>query len=176
MKWKQISRKIILDTKFVKVFEDTIELPNGDVIDDYTVIKKPDAVVIIATDESGQLISLQEYKYAVDQVMNTLPAGHIDENENSLEAAKRELREETGYEAEAWEELGTFYDFPSKDSHKSYLVKATNAHKTYNTSHERTESIVVRVIPIEELKKEVKEGKWKANIVLSALVISGIYS
>ncbi len=176
MNWKRLDRKTLVDTKFLKVYEDKIKLPNGNVVDDYTVVEKPDYVVIIATDESGNIISLREYKYAIGEKVNTLPGGHVIKSELLLESAKRELLEETGYTANDWQELGYFYDYASKDCHKAYFVKATNARKTDDAKYEITESIDVRVIPITQLKKEVMNGEWKTNVALAGLVMAGIYS
>lgn len=176
MKWKRLNRNTLLDTKFLKVYADKVELPNGDIIEDYTVVEKPDFVMVIATDQSGNLIALREYKYAVDETLNTLPAGHIEKNESPLESAKRELEEETGYISDSWEELGYFYDYATKDCHKAFFVKACNAKKKGTIKHENTESITIRLIPIEQLKKEVKAGEWKANVTLATFVMAGIYS
>lgn len=84
--------------------------------------------------------------------------------------------EETGYTSEDWQELGCFYDYATKDCHKAYFLKATNAKKTGNIHHENTESIQIRIIPVSQIEKEVKAGEWKANVVLAALIMAGIFS
>ena len=73
--WKLIERKTVYDTKFMSLHEDVIELPNGKTIDDYSVVEFHDVVIIVATDENGNLVTMREYKYAVDETMTVLPAG-----------------------------------------------------------------------------------------------------
>src|SRR3989344_8424401 len=117
MSWKRLARKTLIDTKFLKVYEDKVKLPNGNIIDDYSVIAKPSYSMIVALNTDGNIITIDEYKYAIDRVIHTLPAGHIEEGEDPLESAKRELAEETGYTGGEWEYLGEFYEYPTKDSH-----------------------------------------------------------
>lgn len=176
MSWKQRNRKTLLDTKFVKVFEDSVELPDGTIIDDFTVIQKPNYVMVIATDRHDNLLTIQEYKYAVNDVVNTFPAGHIDSGEEPLEAAKRELLEETGYAQGEWEHLGEYYDYASKDCHRAYFIRAKNVEKITEASLEITESLSVRILSLATIKEEIKKGKWKANVTLAALVVAGLVS
>ena len=169
-----MGRKTIIDTKFLTVYEDKVELPNGNVMDDYSVIKKPDFSMIIALDTDSNLITIDEYKYAIDQTIHTFPAGHINDGEQPLETAKRELAEETGYSGGHWEYLGEFYDYPTKDTHKVHFVKATGVSKTQDTNFDPNEDLTQRVISIEKLKEEIARGEWRANATLAALVAAGI--
>jgi 8-oxo-dGTP pyrophosphatase MutT (NUDIX family) len=176
MSWKQLDRKTVIDNKFLKVFEDKIELPNGSIIPDYSVIEKQSFVMVVALDPEGNLITIDEYKYAIDQTIHTLPAGCINWGESPLETAKRELREETGYSGGTWEYLGEYYDYPSKDSHIAHFVKVAGVSKTEKTNHEDTENISLRVISLAELKGEISKNEWRANGVLAALVAARILS
>lgn len=141
MAWKRIVRRSIYDTKFLKVYEDEIELPSGKVIDDFSVVSFPDGVMIIATDTDGKLIVQHEYKYAVNERILTMPAGGMEPGEKPLDVAKRELLEETGYEAETYELVDVLYEYPSKATHRMYVVRAKNARKVADVQHEATEDI-----------------------------------
>lgn len=176
MSWKRLKRKTLVDTKFLKVFEDTVELPNGNVMDDYSVVQKPSFSMIIALDTENNLVTIDEYKYAVDQIIHTLPAGHINDGEQPLETAKRELREETGFTGGDWEYLGEYYDYPTKDLHRVHFVKAIGVTKTQETNFDPNEDLKQRVIPITVLKEEISRGEWRANATLAALVAAGLLS
>lgn len=172
--WKRINRKIGYDSRFVTVFEDEVKLPNGTKIPDYTVVKKPDFTIIVATDPDGKVVFIKEYKYAIDQEIWTLPAGHIEKEETILENAAKELREETGYTAQYFEEIGIMHDYPSKDCHKMHVIKATNITKG-DTAHESTEFISsVALMTPEEIKEKIRNGEFKASAVIAALSIAGI--
>ncbi|MCR4326124.1 MAG: NUDIX hydrolase [Candidatus Roizmanbacteria bacterium] len=102
--WKLIKRNKSYSSKFVNVYEDTVQLPSGKIIENYTVVEKPSIVMIVATDAHNNLLILKEYKYAANEVLLTLPAGHLKEKEDPVEAAKRELFEETGFRGDQFEE------------------------------------------------------------------------
>jgi ADP-ribose pyrophosphatase len=139
--WQRLSRDTLVDTRFIKVYQDKVQLPTGDTFDDYTVATLPSGVVIVATDEDGKLITQFEYKYAIDKVILNLPSGSVEGNELPLEAAAKELLEETGYVSEELELIQTTYEYPSKLNHLLYIVRAKNARKVQEATHEATESI-----------------------------------
>ncbi|HZE87488.1 MAG TPA: NUDIX hydrolase [Methylomirabilota bacterium] len=172
--WKLIDRKKVYDSKFVKVYEDKVELPNGKVLDDYTVIEKPSIVMVVATDENNNVIILNEYKYAAGDTLLSLPAGHKKENEEPGAAAKRELLEETGFSTDEIEEIGILHDYPTKDLHKVFVVRAKNIRKTNETNHEETEIIKYKLVSLDELKQQILNKEWKASSALAAITISGI--
>lgn len=125
----------------MSVYQDTVELPTGQVFDDYTVAKLPSGVVIVATDVEGKLITQFEYKYAIDQVILNLPSGSIEGSKDPLVVAAQELLEETGYSSEEFEYIQKTYEYPSKLSHELHIVRAKNAVKTQEATHEASESI-----------------------------------
>ena len=102
------------------------------------------------------------------------PAGHIEDGEKPIEAAKRELVEETGFTGGIWEYLGEYYDYPTKDLHKVHFIKATGVTKTQGTNLDPNEDLKSRVIPIAQLKEEIARGEWRANATLAALVAAGV--
>jgi ADP-ribose pyrophosphatase len=140
-KWQRLNRETLFDSKFMKVYRDTIKLPTGHIIDDYTVATMPSGVIIVATDTEGRLITLFEYKYAIDKIILNLPSGGIENDRTPLEVAAIELLEETGYESSELELIKTTYEYPSKLNHLIHIVRAKNAVKVAEPSHEPTESI-----------------------------------
>ncbi len=98
--------------EFLHAFRDTVELPNGrSASREY--VRHPGAVMIVPivenVDGGWQLVMERQFRYPVGQVVVEFPAGKVDPGEESLDCAKRELREETGYFATSWGFAGTLH-------------------------------------------------------------------
>lgn len=99
---QQISTEQVFDGVLLKVHRDRVRLPNGEeAVREY--VRHPGAVVIVAVLDDGDLLFERQFRYPLRRVMLEFPAGKIDPGEDILVCAKRELREETGYEARDWQ-------------------------------------------------------------------------
>ncbi len=95
--------------RILHVMDDTVSLPNGKRAS-RELIRHIGAVCVIPVTEDGMVYVERQYRYPIDRVITEIPAGKLDsDDEDILEAAKRELREETGLTAEAWTDLGLFF-------------------------------------------------------------------
>lgn len=151
MKWKTTSSKYVLDTKFIKVRQDSVELPNGTMMDDYFIIEKKNVSLIVAMDENQNIILKEEYRYPIDKDLIELPGGTFELNEtNPIEVAKRELKEETGYISEDWELLFTNYDYPTKDVNQVNVYLARNIKKVAGQELDFSENIEYKLVPLKE--------------------------
>lgn len=100
-----ISSKQSFQGSFMQVMHDVVQLPDGShSIREY--IQHPGAVAVLAMDDDKNLIMERQYRYCVRQVIYEIPAGKLDPDEDELTCGKRELLEETGYEAKEWIKLG----------------------------------------------------------------------
>ena len=104
----QLSSELVYDGCLLKVHRDVVSLPDGSRgVREH--ISHPGAVVILATLDNGKLLFERQFRYPVGQVFLELPAGKIDQGEPPLDTARRELREETGYKAKHWRQLGSMH-------------------------------------------------------------------
>lgn len=106
LKETQIDSTLSYDGDFIKVRKDNARMPDGSV-SSREYIKHPGAVAILALLDNGKLIMERQYRYAARQEFIEIPAGKIDQGEDILVTAQRELLEETGYIASEWTHLST---------------------------------------------------------------------
>jgi len=127
--WKTRSRRTILDEKpWLVVEHHEVELPDGRVIPDWPWVITPDYVNIIAETEAKKFLCFRQVKYAIEGPTLGIVGGYINAGEEPLAAAQRELREETGYEAALWTELGHYRVDPNRGFAMGHLYLAQGAH------------------------------------------------
>ena len=171
--WKRQERRTVFSSPYMEVWEDTVQLPDGKVFDDYSGVTLPDGILILATDEQDNLLVFEEYKYAIDETILTFPAGGLNEGEDPLEAAARELLEETGYESSELELITKLYPYPSKIAHGNYVVRAKNAKKVGDVHHEATESIGdVELLPVASIYDEIQKGRFNTSYTIAAVTMA----
>lgn len=88
-----------------------LRLPNGRQVR-FNIIEHPGAVAIVPLLDNGEVILLRQYRPSIGRTIYEIPAGTLENGERPLQAARREIREETGYRARRWTRLGTFYTAP----------------------------------------------------------------
>ncbi len=135
---KELSKKSIIKENISKIqskkfsFEiNKVELPNGH-IGEYGLIKHPGAALAVPFIDKKQVIILRQYRFAVSRYLLEFPAGTLEINESPLNSIKREIKEETGYEAEKWDELGTLVPAPGYADEEIFLFLARNLKKLEN--------------------------------------------
>ena len=152
----------------VDVQTDMIELPNGN-ITMREVVRHPGGVCVAAVDEAGVVTLVRQYRYPFAAHLLELPAGKLEPGEDPLEAARRELSEETGLEADTWTELGALYTSPGFSTETLYLYLATGLHR--GQAHpDPNEFLDVVTMPLGELLRRIDAGEVRdAKTVAGAL-------
>lgn len=159
----------VLSGKFMQVLRDTVKLPDGNhAIREY--IKHPGGVAIIAITADNELVLEYQYRHPVEQIMLEIPAGKIDHQEHTLLAAKRELREETGYTSDNWIELGSCLPSIGYSSEQIVYYIAHNC-KAGESSLDEGEFVDTITMNIDECfnlayKGKITDGKTLAGLML----------
>jgi ADP-ribose pyrophosphatase len=131
------------------------------------------AVVIVAVDEEGQLILVEQHRVPIGRRILELPAGLIGDeqpDETLEEAATRELEEETGYRPAAIERLGDFYSSPGMTSEMFTLVRATGLVRTGAGGGDDKEDITVLRVPVAEVRDRIRR-KREAGVGIDAKLL-----
>lgn len=107
--WEVYASEVVYDARpWFQVQRETVELPDGDVVERFTRIPAPDYVVVVPRLPDGRLLLLRSYKHGPRRIFHQLPAGYLEPGETPRASATRELLEETGYESKTLHRLGTF--------------------------------------------------------------------
>ncbi|MGG5255395.1 NUDIX hydrolase [Neobacillus sp. SM06] len=148
---------------------DKVILPNGEE-KTFSFLDFAKGVCVLPITENKDIICLKQYRHALKSWQWELPAGMIDHSETSpLAVAKKELEEETGYVAEHWLELGSFFPSPGSTTEEIYLFAAAGL-KASQQKLESSEQIELHFIPMEELKEMVAKGEFKHGAGLAAIL------
>lgn len=165
-KWKLVDSKLLFSSNFLSVFDDKVILPSGKIIDFSKILLK-DFVSILALTDDDKIIMIEILRYPRNCVSLEIPSGHVEKGEIPNESALRELREETGYEAEQIKLLFSFNPL-SRSTQEGYIYLAKKLKKG-NQRLEDTEQINVKLVPVNEVEKILTEGKITHPPTLLAL-------
>lgn len=159
-KWTILNSEFVLDNRWCRVRQDRVQLPNGQVVDDYFINVRPEIVLILPITSTGNIIFVRQYRHGVEEILLELPAGTFDpQQEDSLTAARRELEEETGYISSELIKLATLYDNPVKDTNRIHAYLALNAEPLGTQALDPTEDIEVVCLPISQIESQILSEK-----------------
>lgn len=127
----------------------------------FSYIEFRDGVCVLAITDDNQVVMLKQYRYPLQSTELEFPAGMIEEDEEPLLAAKRELLEETGYEAEEWQSLDYFYPSPGSTTEKIHLFLASKAIKITDQFLDELENIEVELVNMKDFCKLVEQGTFR---------------
>lgn len=156
-----------------RVFDITVEkvtLSNGFTID-LEVIRHPGASAIVPLLNDNRILMLKQYRHAVGGTIWEIPAGTFDGREDPLVCAKRELTEETGYEAHQWDRLGAITPVPGYSDETIHLFLASDM-KPAEQALDQDEIIDVYPLPINEVVAMIKKGEIQDAKTISALFLT----
>jgi 8-oxo-dGTP pyrophosphatase MutT (NUDIX family) len=175
--WKTLSRKPVLSFgKWLSVEDRTVETPDEQVIEHWPWVRTPDYVNILAVTREGRFLIFRQGKYGLEGESLAPVGGYIEEGEDPLDAAKRELREETGYEAAGWTSLGTYLVDPNRGVAMGYIYLATGAVQVTEADADDLEEQHLLLMERVELVESLRTGQfkvlaWAAAIALALLWI-----
>jgi len=160
--WKTNSRKTVLDDRpWLTVEHHIVELPDGRIIPNWPWVITPDYINVVAVTEDERFVCFRQVKYGIEGTTLGVVGGYINEGEEPLAAAKRELLEETGYEAPDWHSLGTYLVDPNRGIATGHLFLARNARYVTLRDADDLEEQELLLLTREEIETAIEKGEIK---------------
>jgi len=175
--WKTLSRRTVLKhSKFLVVESHEIELPDGQTISDWAWLITPDYVNVVAVTEADQFLCFCQTKYAVEGISLAPVGGYLEPGEEPLAAARRELLEETGYEASEWVDLGHYVVDGNRGAGTAYLYLALGAHKVAEPDADDLEEQHLLLLSRAEIEAALAAGQFKVVAWTTAVALALLHS
>lgn len=169
--WKLLSKKDVSVGKWFPLEERTYELPDGKIVDDFTVTTLPDVSMVVPFTAEGKIIMCHQFKPGAGELTYEFPGGRIEDRHADFEAvAKAELLEETGIVADEVHYFGETVTFPTKASERVKNYYVLNAEVTREPDFDETENIELVYFTPMEMEEKIKTGEINTAPSLSAWV------
>ena len=167
--WKKISDKLIYDNPWISLTEFQVITPAGKEGIYGKVHFKNIAIGVIALDENNNTYLVGQYRFVLDAYSWEIPEGGCPEGTNYLEAAQRELKEETGFTANTWTEILRM-DVSNSVSDELAIIYVAQDLIAGESEPEDTEQLIVQKMPFSQAVQWVMEGKITDSISVAAIL------
>lgn len=189
LKWEAVSVEHLIQDKWIDFRRVRYRFPDGSTFYPYYNFSRRSYVVIAASDEDGKYICVRQFRHGIGEVTTEFVAGGIEcagdkeyitaadpasmaSREDALEAAKRELEEETGYTSDEWEHLITVPSAATIADNYAYIYRAKNCRKTHEQHTDSTEYLRVRKYSADEIEALISAGKFQQAMHIMAFLLA----
>ncbi|MEM9773575.1 MAG: NUDIX hydrolase [Chloroflexota bacterium] len=157
--WKVGKEEVAFKHPFMQVNLQEVYLPSGQVISDWPIVNLRNYINVVAFDRTGKVLIIDGYKHGIGRSSWQIMGGYVEEGEDPLVAAKRELLEETGLESDQWEPLGTFIGDANRRASEATFFIARNCVKVAEPDSGDLEDYVMRWVLAEEVQQALYDGR-----------------
>ncbi len=183
LEWEEIKSEHIVQDEWIDFRRSAYRFPDGQVFEPYYSYSRRDYVVIVAADEDGNYICVRQFRHGIKEITTEFPAGGIERSdgceygpdmfaEEALDAAKRELMEETGYISDEWRHLLTIPSNATIADNYAVIFEARNCRKAGSQSLDDTEFLNVKLLSRSEISEMIEAGEFQQAIHVMALLLS----
>ncbi len=167
--WKQLDRKTIYQSDWIEITIDKVELPDGTIIDKFELMHYPHSSVgVVAVNEKEEILLVRAYRYLHESFDWEIPGGVCEKEEHHVDAARRELLEETGYTCDIISPMIKFYPHKATCDQKYYTFHAEGITRKTDDFQEIEISEVAWKSP-DEILKMIEIGEINESLSLVAL-------
>ncbi|MEF3328051.1 NUDIX hydrolase [Oceanobacillus oncorhynchi] len=156
---KTMTSKKIFEGNIIDIQLDEVRLPNGETAQ-RELVYHPGAVAIIPITPDNKIVLVEQYRKPLERTLVEIPAGKLEQNENPLTAAVRELEEETGYTTTNLSQVTSFYTSPGFANELVYVYVTNDLIKMENPpAGDDDEFVEIMEVTLDEAKDLVEKGR-----------------
>lgn len=172
--WKILKTEEIFKSGFFRLRVDECLLPDGRVMPRYYVVEFSDWVHVLAVTSQGEAVMVRQYRHAADLRFLEVPGGSSDPHtgEAMETAARRELLEETGYEAGQMIYLGDHYPNPALQTNRMHSYLALDCKKIKDQQLDPFEDLKIEIMPLDKVYSELFSGRIKHSLMIVTLTLA----
>ncbi len=170
--WRVLASAYQIDTPYLRLRADRVELPSGQIVDGYFVRESRGFCIVFALTAEGRVVLVRQYKHGIGEIVLELPARGIDPGESPRECAARELAEETGYAAPLLEHVRSFVIDPTNATGRFHLFIARGAVPSGVQDLDPTEEIEVLTASLDEVRAMARDGRIGSGSQVAAVLVA----
>jgi ADP-ribose pyrophosphatase len=166
--WERIESEELADYEVFTVLRHTARSPRTGDVHRFHVLAVPSCVIAIPLTDDGRVVLVEQFRHAIQSTSLEFPAGVVEDGEDAVSAAQRELEEETGYCAGSAELLGEFDPDPAIQSNAVRVVLARSCESVGERDLDDGEDVQVRVVDVADVSRLIDEGSIRSAPAISA--------
>lgn len=168
-KWKTLESEYLIRRPWLTARRDKVVLPTGVVHDEYYVLEYPTWINVIAITKDGKFVMVEQYRHGLQEIFTELVAGVAEKGEEPLQAAKRELMEETGFGGGEWVLNTVICANPGSQNNLTYSFIATGVEKIGSQHLDETEDVSVTLLTEAEVYEMLENDQVKQALMAAPL-------
>ena len=169
--WRILKSQYLLRDRWITVRADICQTAEGVTVDPYYVLEYPDWVHIIAFDSAHRVLITRQYRHGAGKICTEIPCGMIEPGEAPVEAARRELSEETGCSATDIIPVGRFYPNPATHTNTVHCFLSPSTLLTGIQSQDESENIAFEFVPVRSVLEMIEAGEFSQGLHIASLML-----